>query len=208
MTRVWSSKGNTICRLSKRSLLVCFVNLAILQIFFIAHITRVQIEAKPDLSRNQLKANSSSVATDKYPWAYSMRDNNKFYQNVPVASSDNLWDDDPAIPKWLKHYLTWHRYKVNQIFHNKKEGENIDWQSERWLVMQCLAHQDKQKCGGTADRLKPMPTLLRIAYRTRRILLIRWTRPGMLEEFLVPPKGGIDWRIPPDNLFVKIVSTY
>ena len=110
MTRVLSSKGSTICRLSKRSLLVCFVNLAILQIFFIAHVTRVQIEAKPDLSRNQPEANSSSVATDKYPWAYSMRDNNKFYQNVPMSSSNNLWDDDPAIPKWLKHYLTWHRY--------------------------------------------------------------------------------------------------
>ena len=72
--------------------------------------------------------------------------------------------------------------------------------------MQCLADQDKQRCGGTADRLKPIPFMLRMAYNTRRTLLIRWTRPAKLEEFLVPPKGGIDWRVPEE--MSVIVSSF
>jgi hypothetical protein len=28
------------------------------------------------------------------------------------------------------------------------------------------------------------------------VLLIHWTKPAALEEFFVPPKGGLDWRVP------------
>jgi hypothetical protein len=60
--------------------------------------------------------------------------------------------------------------------------------------MQCL---DKMgHCGGTADRLKSFVFLLRIAHESRRIFLIYWNMPARLDEFLVPPKGGIDWRVP------------
>ena len=51
-------------------------------------------------------------------------------------------------------------------------------------------------CGGTADRLKPFLFILREAYKMKRYLLIYWTKPARLEEYLVPPKGGIDWRAP------------
>jgi hypothetical protein len=37
---------------------------------------------------------------------------------------------------------------------------------------------------------------LRIAYEHHRFLIIRWTKPATLETFLVPPKGGFDWRTP------------
>jgi len=74
------------------------------------------------------------------------------------------------------------------------------WKSERWLISQCLKEQDQRKCGGTSDRLKPIATLLKIAYDYKRVFLIRWTRPALLEEFLQPPEGGFDWRVPPELL--------
>ena len=48
----------------------------------------------------------------------------------------------------------------------------------------------------SADRLKIIAWALRICYNTNRILLIHWTRPKLLEEFLMPPVGGFDWRVP------------
>jgi hypothetical protein len=38
--------------------------------------------------------------------------------------------------------------------------------------------------------------MILLAARSQRLLLIQWTRPFPLEEFLVPPIGGIDWRTP------------
>jgi hypothetical protein len=120
----------------------------------------------------------------------------KFPKNVNTSfyniSSDgtNLWDTDPKIPEWMKAYMNWHKWKRTTW------NTQTNWTSERWLIMQCFGDQDNKRCGGTADRLKPIPFMLRIAYKHQRILLIRWTRPAMLEEFLVPPKGGFDWRVP------------
>jgi hypothetical protein len=116
-------------------------------------------------------------------------------------SSDgtNLWDDEPNLSPWIKAYFNWHKHK-------RKHWNGDDWESERWMIMQCLADQDKRRCGGTADRIKTVPTALRMAYETHRILLIRWTRPAMLEEFLVPPKGGFDWRVP--SWMAEVVSSF
>jgi hypothetical protein len=114
--------------------------------------------------------------------------NTSFYN----ISSDgtNLWDTDPKIPEWMKAYMNWHKWKRTTW------NTQTNWTSERWLIMQCFGDQDNKRCGGTADRLKPVPFMLRTAYNHQRMLLIRWTRPAMLEEFLVPPKGGFDWRVP------------
>jgi hypothetical protein len=105
------------------------------------------------------------------------------------SDGTNLWDDDPGIPAWLKAYLNWHKFQ-------RTTWDPNHWADDRWMIMQCLKDQDKRRCGGTADRLKPLPTLLRIAYEHHRMFLIRWTRPAMLETYLVPPKGGVDWRVP------------
>ena len=78
-------------------------------------------------------------------------------------------------------------------------------QTVRGMIMQCLAEQDR-RCGGTADRLKPLPWAVRVAYQTHRILLIRWTRPARLEEFLLPPQGGVDWRVP--EWLAEVVRTH
>lgn len=70
--------------------------------------------------------------------------------------------------------------------------------------MQCLDFMDDH-CGGTADRLKPFVLLLREAHKSKRLLFIHWNRPARLEEFLVPPRGGLDWRAPP--FLVTLVSS-
>lgn len=34
------------------------------------------------------------------------------------------------------------------------------------------------------------------AHKTQRIFFIVWERPAPIEEFLLPPSGGVDWRVP------------
>lgn len=100
----------------------------------------------------------------------------------------NLWERSTTLPVWMKRYFKWHKKQR----HHNLNPEN--WRSLRLLVMECLRHQPK--CGGTSDRLKPLPSLIRMAASSKRLLLIHWTRPSRLEEFLLPPKGGVDWRVP------------
>lgn len=93
------------------------------------------------------------------------------------------------IPNWLKEYIAWHK--------EQRKGLTIDnWNKDgrKYLIAQCL--EIDNRCGGTADRLKPTPTLLLLAHQFQRILLIRWERPCALEEFLLPPPNGLDWRVP------------
>jgi hypothetical protein len=85
-------------------------------------------------------------------------------------------------------YFAWHK----QV---RKTLNKDNWESHRLIVMQCLKGSDV-KCGGTADRLKPFLFLLREAFITKRFLVIHWTLPARIEEFLVPPQGGMDWRAP------------
>jgi hypothetical protein len=84
----------------------------------------------------------------------------------------------------MKHYFRWHKEQRETLLNPK------DWKKLRFLIMECLdAHAS---CGGTSDRLKPLPSLRRVAHISNRFLLIHWTRPAKLEEFLLPPKGGIE----------------
>jgi len=153
-----------------------------------------------------------------------------YYKDIPPEflvedPAKFIWDrPDAMIPEWMKDYFRWHRWKrstwkdqmASPILSNSTNETADDWwKSERWMISQCLMSQDRKKCGGTADRLKPIPTLIRLAYEYKRILLIRWTRPAPLEEFLLPPAGGFDWRVPqcmvdvienPDN--GKRLTTY
>jgi hypothetical protein len=111
--------------------------------------------------------------------------------------NDTTLDDETSLlahfplPDWMRRYLRWHRQKR---LHMQIHGSRL-FKQERWLVVQCLGEHDSN-CGGTADRLKPLPWALRVAHNTKRILLIHWTKPGHLEDFLLPPQGGIDWRAP------------
>mmetsp|Transcript_7887 Transcript_7887/g.19018 ORF Transcript_7887/g.19018 Transcript_7887/m.19018 type:complete len:882 (-) Transcript_7887:30-2675(-) len=117
---------------------------------------------------------------DKDPLLYA-----KFFN---TSETPNLWKSSHKIPKWMKKYFRWHREQRNTMLNPD------NWKSMRLLIMECL--DTHESCGGTSDRLKPLPSLIRMAHISNRFLLIHWTRPAKLEEFLLPPKGGMDWRVP------------
>ena len=116
-----------------------------------------------------------------------------FYDNFSSPTNPSLlWVDNiTKLPKWMTSYLNWHHHSRRRLIDNPESyGEY------RYFVMQCIKGQDYH-CGGLSDRLKPLPWAIRIAYYTRRLLFIHWTRPAPLTDFLAVPKNGFDWRLPP-----------
>jgi hypothetical protein len=87
----------------------------------------------------------------------------------------------------MQRYFVWHRSERSKL-----TPEN--WQTKRYLILRCL--REEGPCGGAADRLGPLPYLLMLANRTKRLLFIHWTHPAPLEAFLVPPPGGMNWTLP------------
>jgi hypothetical protein len=68
--------------------------------------------------------------------------NHTEFYNIP-SDGTNLWDDPsktPKLPSWMKRYFNWHKHK-------RQTWSPETFHQERWLVMQCLAGQDR-KCGG------------------------------------------------------------
>ncbi|KAI2496894.1 hypothetical protein MHU86_17587 [Fragilaria crotonensis] len=104
-----------------------------------------------------------------------------------TSDLSNLWDDSAVLPQWMKHYFAWHRHHRSQITPD-------NWKEYRYCVMRCL--DTDSRCGGAADRIKTVPLMLYWAARSKRILMLYWSRPAALEAFLLPPEGGIDWRVP------------
>jgi hypothetical protein len=92
----------------------------------------------------------------------------------------------------MKAYFSWHRTERERL------ALLGDYEAHRYLVMRCLA--DDVYCGGASDRFRSLPYIVLLANQTRRVLFIYWSRPSPLEEFLVPPAGGLDWTIPPNVL--------
>ena len=111
-----------------------------------------------------------------------------------VLISD-IWESSGSLPSWMKDYFRWHKEVRSSLSFD-------NWKEQRYLILQC--HEKSTKCGGTADRLSALPFLLRLAARSHRLLLVYWGRPCELENFLLPPVGGMDWRVPnllKDKLF-------
>lgn len=100
---------------------------------------------------------------------------------------EKLWEESRKLPRWMKDYFAWHREQRKLI-------TDDNWREFKYIVMICL--RKSKKCGGTADRLRPLPFMVRVAAETKRILLIKWERPAPLEAFLVPPAAGLDWQTP------------
>lgn len=107
-----------------------------------------------------------------------------FHLDGQVDTKDN-WQHLEGLPDWVKEYFAWHHQQTKILNEN-------NWHDFNYLVVQCMKEDDH--CGGTSDRLKPIPLLLLMAYRYKRIFLIHWTRPFRLEEFLVP--NAINWTVP------------
>jgi hypothetical protein len=97
------------------------------------------------------------------------------------------WQNSTLLPNWLKDYAKWHRAQRSQM-------NASNWRNYGFAIMQCTKRDDS--CGGTADRLKPFLLALLVAHQTQRLLFIHWETPKPLQDFLVPPLHGIDWRLP------------
>lgn len=124
-----------------------------------------------------------------------------------------LWHLSDYVPQWMKVYFDWHtaeRKRLEEAIQQLRATNPSESDADIWdkltnndktdgpfhfMVMQCIADLDRQ-CGGTADRLKIFVYWIQQAAEANRMLLIHWTSPALLEEFLVPPVGGIDWRLP------------
>lgn len=102
-------------------------------------------------------------------------------------ASSSTWRKSQNLPQWMKDYFDWHAEQRQKL-----SLEN--WNETRYIIMVCM--NSDEKCGGTSDRLRPLPAIVRVAANTNRMLLLHWERPAPLTEFLVPPLGGINWMIP------------
>jgi hypothetical protein len=119
--------------------------------------------------------------------------------DVPSLSSfdagANLTEN---LPSWLVSYVDWHRRTKPTITED-------NWDQHKYLVLRCLSWFPF--CSGTSDRLRTFLFLLYLAQSdpddAPRVFLIHWSRPAPLEAFLVPPDGGLDWRVP-DWLLPKL----
>jgi hypothetical protein len=98
-----------------------------------------------------------------------------------------LWESSTVLPEWMKDYFEWHHKQLQLL-------NETNWELHRFLVMRCL--EKDPPCGGTSDRLQSAPLLVYHASQLNRILFYKWDVPAPLEEFLLPPPGGMDWRIP------------
>lgn len=114
-------------------------------------------------------------------------------ESIPVAEDEhtsqysalpNLWDRSITIPEWMKEYFIWHRQQLAVLTH------------ENWKDHTFIVRYSRDRNGGMTDRLRPLPGLLRAAALTNSILLFGWKDPFPLENFLVPPIGGMNWTIP------------
>lgn len=92
-----------------------------------------------------------------------------------------------VLPHWIQRYMIFHESEKKRFM---KDSNATD---VKFLVLSCT----KGCRGGTVDRLTPVPFFVLLAALSKRVLLITWSVPSELENFLVPPRGGMDWRFPP-----------
>jgi hypothetical protein len=108
-----------------------------------------------------------------------------------TATSLHPWTHNNNLPQYIKDYLDWHvemTCNITDAPHQEKQ------QQARYLVVRCI--QEFNRCGGLSDRLRPLPVYIFAAIQMNRILLIQWTKPCPLEEFLTPTPWGINWTVP------------
>jgi hypothetical protein len=124
--------------------------------------------------------------------------------SVEAAPSFIFHDAKNNLPQWMTDYFLFHAAQRAQLL--LLNGNETNWdvksfrQEFKFLVMVC---RKGESCGGTADRLLPIPSMVRLAAKTKRLLFLYWEQPAALEEFLVPPPAAennglpsLDWRLP------------
>lgn len=121
---------------------------------------------------------------------YSLLNSRNRFNNLNTHDKQNSDEVDELLPSWIQEYFQWHKQQRALLQEENKKALS----STRFLLMECWNWNSV--CGGTADRLRSVPFMLLVAHRTQRLLLIHWERPFPLEEFLLPPQDGLDWRVP------------
>ncbi|CAB9528831.1 expressed unknown protein [Seminavis robusta] len=98
-----------------------------------------------------------------------------------------------ALPEWLDEFL-----KTQPANNPQAHHEMLTNPDNKFIVITCYKHSNNklEDCGGFSDRLALMPYQLWLAHKTGRKFLIKYYKPLPLEEFLVPPPDGFDWRLP------------
>ena len=172
--------------------------------------TPVVVTIASALSRSTSKGRSSSgsrsisISSNVLPNHSSNKTNTTI--NATTASSSSVGNRNQLLlqlPVWMEEYIAWHHRSLQSLRANRSEWQNYDY-----LVIRCL--KSDAKCGGLADRLRPLPLAVLAAAFSQprpRLLFIHWERPAPLQEFLVPPSTTtktnsnnnnplLDWRIP------------
>ena len=92
------------------------------------------------------------------------------------------------VPDWLEEML---ESQPSSTHHESLADPN-----QKFLVLTCHKYNGnvKEECGGLVDRLALIPYYLLLAYETKRMLLIKYSTPYPLEEFLIPV--NFDWTLP------------
>ena len=128
--------------------------------------------------------NNTATTINNYSY-YNQTNFLKFPNASQILQSPNL-------PNWVKGYVAFHNQQRQRHFEAIRNNRTSN---VRFLIVRCLKYD---VCGGASDRLQDMPYNLMMASQTGRVMLVTWERPAKLETFLVPPDGGIDWRVPED----------
>lgn len=154
--------------------------------------------------QNIMKSHMSSFTPGKFEQKaindhLSSFQTDKVEQKSSSTKNQNQQEDQP-LPKWITDYVRWHqevraKYPGDELFTNED--------APKLLVRTCLGI-----CGGLHDRVGQLPWDIYLAMRLKRVLLITWTRPKTLENFLLPPVAdkekdtlAIDWTIPKSQPF-------
>ena len=114
------------------------------------------------------------------------------------------YKDDQArfpVPAWLDQHL--------KSQPKSAHSTTLNDPSAKFIVATCYkySHNKLEACGGLTDRLLLLPYMLWLSHKTGRRFLIKYFKPAPLEDYLVPPAGGFEWRLP-DGYFREELAVY
>jgi hypothetical protein len=129
-------------------------------------------------------------------------------QHIQTSIQQTMVGSYDALPPWLQEYMTWHQQQMQSLvgfLHEQQQNHHHNRTTTttahllkdtpyKLLIARCIQDIDTV-CGGVSDRLKTLPTLFLLAYQSQRILLFHWSKPMMLEEFLLPTPY-MNWSVP------------
>lgn len=103
-----------------------------------------------------------------------------------MEASMNSTASHTTLPAWMQDYIAWHSEQLQSL-----TAKN--WRDHKFMISRCL--DIDRACGGVSDRLKSLPVLMLLAAQSQRILLLHWSRPAALENFLLPT-AFVNWSLP------------